>query len=193
VRFRSARASLESVHKISLLEKQNGVCAICDRVDSNRSLSIDHDHTTKIIRGLLCTRCNRVLGQIYDDIDLLKRAIMYLENPPGNGMNLKLLPWRSIHEALSDPETKRKRIETQKKTFSQPRYKKLKSDLMKEVYASGKRDQSAIVRKSWENSTRMEKCKFCVICQKQFSGHGLRKFCSDKCKLSSYKKVNYEN
>lgn len=68
-----------------LYEKQNGVCAICEKpeiaknnVSVTRLLSIDHDHKTGKVRGLLCVKCNIVLGHVNDDIGLLKKLIEYL-------------------------------------------------------------------------------------------------------------------
>jgi Recombination endonuclease VII len=62
-----------------LLNQQAGVCAICRRkCVSGRRLAIDHDHTTKKVRGLLCMKCNRSLGGFDDDPQLLVRAIDYL-------------------------------------------------------------------------------------------------------------------
>lgn len=60
--------------------RQNGVCAICGRPQSARRgrLSIDHDHKTGSIRGLLCTNCNSALGMVNDRIDLLKEMIEYI-------------------------------------------------------------------------------------------------------------------
>lgn len=59
---------------------QGGVCAICgaERTDGKR-LNIDHDHSTGRIRGLLCDRCNMVLGSIHDDCELLTNSIKYLQ------------------------------------------------------------------------------------------------------------------
>jgi len=69
----------------SLLKSQNGVCAICGRAETRKNryggtcqLHIDHDHKTKKVRGLLCSKCNAGLGLFNDDIKLLKRAIKYL-------------------------------------------------------------------------------------------------------------------
>lgn len=47
-----------------LFRKQKACCAICGRHDSQfkKRLGVDHDHKTGIIRGLLCTGCNIVLG-----------------------------------------------------------------------------------------------------------------------------------
>lgn len=45
----------------SVLEAQNGRCAICGELPSNH-LCIDHDHKTGKVRGLLCISCNVALG-----------------------------------------------------------------------------------------------------------------------------------
>ena len=73
----------------SNLEKsQNGLCKICGEKEKyNKRLSIDHDHSCcsgptscgKCIRGLLCSRCNKVLGQINDNKDILNKMIQYLK------------------------------------------------------------------------------------------------------------------
>ena len=44
-------------------------------------LCIDHDHTTGNIRGILCHRCNRVLGEITDDTHILVAMLRYLRKP----------------------------------------------------------------------------------------------------------------
>lgn len=62
---------------------QNGRCAICRNKPRTRALAVDHDHKTGEIRGLLCSRCNHgLLGHAYDSVEMLKRALDYLENPP---------------------------------------------------------------------------------------------------------------
>lgn len=55
----------------AMLSTQDGVCAICKRKErikcrfkASRALSIDHDHVTGKIRGLLCFSCNVLLGRI---------------------------------------------------------------------------------------------------------------------------------
>ena len=48
-----------------ILHTQNGQCAICAQLcSSGRRLSVDHNHKTGNVRGLLCTRCNVRLGMI---------------------------------------------------------------------------------------------------------------------------------
>lgn len=73
----------------ALIEKfQNGVCFICGKKnDSGIRLSVDHRHRDGLVRGLLCQRCNRVLGKIEDPrwkwgILELMMLIKYLTAPP---------------------------------------------------------------------------------------------------------------
>lgn len=69
----------------NLLEEQDGKCAICQNKPKKQRLAVDHDHKTGLIRGLLCTRCNhKLLGSAKDNIEVLKRAVSYLENPPAS-------------------------------------------------------------------------------------------------------------
>lgn len=54
-------------------------CAICG-IDPlpTRRLSIDHDHATDEIRGLLCGNCNLMLGRARDSVEILTNALKYL-------------------------------------------------------------------------------------------------------------------
>jgi hypothetical protein len=67
-----------------MLKGHNGVCAICKqpetagRAGKIKLLSVDHSHTTKRLRGLLCDNCNKALGCMHDNIERLKSAIEYL-------------------------------------------------------------------------------------------------------------------
>jgi len=68
-----------------LFKQQNGKCAICGETETRKNkqgnlwnLPIDHDHKTKKIRGLLCHRCNLVLGFVKDNPTLLQEMIKYL-------------------------------------------------------------------------------------------------------------------
>ena len=65
----------------ALLDKQNGVCAICSTDKPGRKdhhFCIDHNHKTGEVRGLLCVSCNRALGLFQDDTTILHRASQYL-------------------------------------------------------------------------------------------------------------------
>jgi len=65
----------------SLLASQFWACAICgrDEEEFEGRLHIDHDHITGKVRGLLCRKCNSILGYADDDIDVIRKAIAYLE------------------------------------------------------------------------------------------------------------------
>lgn len=64
----------------AILAQQDGRCAICRGKPRKFALSVDHDHKTGEIRGLLCSRCNhRLLGSANDDAERLRRAAEYLE------------------------------------------------------------------------------------------------------------------
>jgi hypothetical protein len=66
---------------LELLDLQNHCCAICGIHDDEckRQLSVDHDHNTGEVRGLLCDSCNGGIGKLKDSIDLLEKAINYLK------------------------------------------------------------------------------------------------------------------
>ena len=73
--FRLKTYGLTNKRYQELLLKQNNLCAICLE---NKPLEIDHDHATKIVRGLLCQECNLGLGKFKDSTTILKKAIYYL-------------------------------------------------------------------------------------------------------------------
>lgn len=82
---RSYNITLEEYEELSKLQEYK--CAICLReetsLNSNRTkilpLAVDHDHSTKKVRGLLCSKCNQALGLLKEDIEIVKRLIKYLE------------------------------------------------------------------------------------------------------------------
>lgn len=70
-------------------EEQNHLCMICrnpETVEQNgrvSNLCVDHSHVTGKNRDLLCRRCNSVIGQANDDIQLLQTMIEYLRRHDG--------------------------------------------------------------------------------------------------------------
>lgn len=67
------------------LSEQNGLCKICMNTpdgEKYKFLVVDHNHDTGIVRGLLCSNCNRGIGLLKDNVDILKSAILYLANNP---------------------------------------------------------------------------------------------------------------
>jgi hypothetical protein len=62
--------------------EQSGKCKICGREggeDNRTRLVVDHDHTTSIIRGLICQPCNAMVGMSAESPDTLRNAAKYLE------------------------------------------------------------------------------------------------------------------
>lgn len=63
-----------------MVREQRGVCKICGKTDSKgRRLAVDHCHETGLVRGLLCDKCNKGLGQFSDSPELVRKALEYLE------------------------------------------------------------------------------------------------------------------
>lgn len=65
--------TLDQYNKMS--QDQNDRCAICS---VRTKLYVDHCHKTNKVRGLLCNRCNRSIGQFEDSPKILLAAITYL-------------------------------------------------------------------------------------------------------------------
>lgn len=66
----------------TLLVAQNHACAMCFKPERQKvsdvvkRLAIDHDHETGEVRGLLCMRCNVILGILEND-EYVERAEVY--------------------------------------------------------------------------------------------------------------------
>ena len=69
----------------NLLEEHNHQCGICFskgfkmHESAQFDLVVDHCHDTGKVRGVLCHNCNRAVGLLKDNIEVLKNAISYLE------------------------------------------------------------------------------------------------------------------
>ena len=74
---------LETVYGITteqyedMLARQDGRCGICGRRPKG-SLCVDHCHSTRQVRKLLCRNCNSMLGFACDDPDVPELAAVYL-------------------------------------------------------------------------------------------------------------------
>lgn len=78
-----------------MVRAQGGRCKICNgpetslnRTGKPKMLCIDHDHSCcpersqscgECVRGLICNRCNTVLGRVGDSRSLLRKMVIYLE------------------------------------------------------------------------------------------------------------------
>lgn len=96
-RYERDKERLENKHKLrkygitqeqyeALLLAQGNACAICGithnglRQGRPKGMSIDHDHNTGKVRGLLCDACNLALGKMEDDPERLEAAARYLRS-----------------------------------------------------------------------------------------------------------------
>lgn len=62
------RYGMNRLDQIKLLESQNGSCYLCDDpvqlFDGHKGGMIDHCHSTGNVRGVLCNKCNTIVGRI---------------------------------------------------------------------------------------------------------------------------------
>ena len=78
-----------------MLTSQKGVCAICGKTPHRIRLSVDHDHESRKVRGLLCSgkSCNYLLGRLRDNVEWMQSAVNYLMNPPAvDAIGERLVP-----------------------------------------------------------------------------------------------------
>ena len=69
--------SFEQYEKIRI--EQEDLCKVCKmKCITGRDLAVDHGHITGKIRGLLCNKCNHVLGLVNDNALLLQELAVYL-------------------------------------------------------------------------------------------------------------------
>lgn len=64
-----------------LLQNSGNRCGICAK-PFKVTPHIDHDHTSGKVRGLLCGSCNRGIGYLQDDAEILRAAILWVERDP---------------------------------------------------------------------------------------------------------------
>lgn len=86
---RKRKYNITKVQFEEIMESQNGLCAVCS-IDLGDLLSkhicVDHCHDTGIVRGILCTNCNFLLGHSKDNIQTLVSAIKYLKDNLNKGI-----------------------------------------------------------------------------------------------------------
>lgn len=79
--FNYGKYKMRSSDYEMMLRDQQGVCAICGaKPQKGKRLDIDHDHETGEVRGLLCGLCNRAIGMLADDPDIIRAAADYVES-----------------------------------------------------------------------------------------------------------------
>lgn len=68
----------------AMYEEQGGRCKVCGKIETRQkrgghaTLEIDHNHTTGEVRGLLCRRCNQIVGFMDEtSFDIVERAWLH--------------------------------------------------------------------------------------------------------------------
>lgn len=77
----------------AMRERQGYACATCgtpesecripNQQDQPCRLTVDHNHVTGEVRGLLCNRCNAGLGNLREEPEIMRSLIRYIEQYPG--------------------------------------------------------------------------------------------------------------
>lgn len=66
------------------LKEQGGACGSCKKDvktiwrGKEVRMALDHDHTTNSPRGILCIKCNRALGLLEENIDIILSLVEYI-------------------------------------------------------------------------------------------------------------------
>ncbi len=63
-----------------MYDNQKGRCACCEGPITMKNCDIDHNHTTGLIRSLVCRRCNIMIGHIENGEYMT--AVKYLDKFP---------------------------------------------------------------------------------------------------------------
>lgn len=80
--WQSYKMPLEEYQK--RLQEQSNTCASCYEPERRlykgriRMLSVDHDHETGAIRGLLCYGCNSALGFLRDKSEYVEKLLRFI-------------------------------------------------------------------------------------------------------------------
>lgn len=75
------RYKFDVEHYNEMFDEQNGKCPICNRHQNEleKPLRIDHNHSTSVVRGLLCDNCNTAIGLLHEDKETFIKAVKYLK------------------------------------------------------------------------------------------------------------------
>lgn len=74
-----------------MVAEQDGLCAICKRAERRMmhgkvaALSVDHDHRTGVVRQLLCSTCNFVIGHLENNPVDPHLLVAYLDRHGSDG------------------------------------------------------------------------------------------------------------
>jgi hypothetical protein len=83
MRGRRVGITAEEIH--AMTAAQGNKCAMCGKAETYvrrgflQALSVDHDHATGKVRGLLCNNCNRGIGLLGDSAATLRAGADYID------------------------------------------------------------------------------------------------------------------
>lgn len=70
--------------KYKMVTEQQNRCLICgNEFSSSKDTHVDHNHTTRKVRGILCGRCNAGIGNFRENAEYLAGAIRYIKEHNG--------------------------------------------------------------------------------------------------------------
>jgi hypothetical protein len=68
-----------------MLKEQDNKCLCCSEdlkfkgAGQKNTTHVDHCHSTGKVRGLLCGRCNQMIGHVNEDVKILEGMIRYIK------------------------------------------------------------------------------------------------------------------
>lgn len=66
----------------AILAAQGHKCPVCEKPLTGISNPVDHSHRTGVVRGILCTYCNRRRVAQHEDWEIVYRMYKYLHTYP---------------------------------------------------------------------------------------------------------------
>lgn len=80
---RKLKYGVDKLRYNEMLLESGGCCGICREPFGSDRPNIDHDHSTGVVRELLCRRCNHGLGNFRENPALFEAAVAYLNKHGG--------------------------------------------------------------------------------------------------------------
>ena len=104
----SGRGFRETAAGVALLAAHDA-CECCGVSGDLERLFVDHDHSTGLVRGVLCNACNGALGSYRDNVEMMRRYVEVLRTPgmpnPGTAERAKWDGQDYVYSRGSEPVT----------------------------------------------------------------------------------------
>jgi hypothetical protein len=68
-----------NAEKLRMIDSQNHQCACCNEelYPTHGNICVDHDHSTGVVRKILCRSCNMALGIMNENPDKITKLLQY--------------------------------------------------------------------------------------------------------------------